>query len=104
MVIPSKDKVYALDKQEELVKQSEASESAQIAVTKAKQEEIDRIAVERSYLSKQVGIKRTSKMLKAANLAKIESYSLTTEEVDRLYKFEKMVFNGIIFLVIKSQL
>jgi len=41
---------------EELAKQAEASKLAQIAANKAKQEEIDRIAIERKYTSKQVKI------------------------------------------------
>lgn len=83
-IIPSKDKVYALDKQEELVTQSNTSKLAQIAANKAKQEEIDRISIERSDSSNQAVIKEPSKILKAANLSKIESYSLTSEEGDIL--------------------
>ena len=60
---------------EELAKQAEASKQAQIVATKAKQEEIDRIAIERKDTSKQAQITKDYKKAKAES-DKIESASL----------------------------
>jgi len=62
---------------------AQASELAQISANKAKQEEIDRIAVERGYTSKQAKIASDKSQQKAAgvenvNRAKIESAILAT--------------------------
>ncbi len=77
---PAKDNIYIASKKasvSEVTKQVEASKLAQIAAKKARQEEIDRIAIERKDTSKQAKIEENYKKAKIES-DKLESISLPT--------------------------